>query len=532
MTTGIVSRIGSAPEEGIKAPVIAATNVNITLSGLQTIGGVSVVTGDRVLVKDQTNAAQNGIWLAFTEAWERAPDFNRSDDVVNGVLIVNAATSTLYKIIITSRWVPNTTPSTYVEVGLLVPAAISTEYCPGYTYVYSTTTLWKVAGFNVTNVFSVGKRLKFNTAGTIVYGTVSNSTFSTDTSVTMVMEDSAVLPNATTEVCQVTGTAGWSPIASDPFGGTAINDICTGAIDGVQWWIAVGDGGKFATSNDGGASWTLLSTTTTENLNCCTYNSDDETFWSGGDAGILVNTSNGTSVTEDSTTIAAFATTGPGDIWGIEYCNEIGSKGLVVLYLHLSTTWYTAYTINQGSSWTSVVNGVMNVSGKKSLKCGRSSATVRESTWRTITSTLGAQRLTTLTDTGWSGEDTSELTNSSMGYFYDGAANSRVYGNTDGHIEGMVTWTGDDTTTFTTQRNGFAYSPSLAVGGRLVTVGHSASIGYLDGDDKAVNNAWTIVQNGAALGSNLNAVARNETDGMFVAVGSTGQILRSINGLV
>jgi len=60
----------------IKASVKAATTGNITLSGEQTIDGISCVTGDRVLVKDQTDATQNGIYVVSTGAWSRAADFN------------------------------------------------------------------------------------------------------------------------------------------------------------------------------------------------------------------------------------------------------------------------------------------------------------------------------------------------------------------------------------------------------------------------------------------------------------------------
>ena len=55
-----------------KAPAKAATTVNITLSGPQTIDTVSVVAGDTVLVKDQTNSAQNGIYTVQTGAWTYA----------------------------------------------------------------------------------------------------------------------------------------------------------------------------------------------------------------------------------------------------------------------------------------------------------------------------------------------------------------------------------------------------------------------------------------------------------------------------
>lgn len=55
-----------------KEPVEAATMGNITLSGTQTIDTVAVVAGDRVLVKDQTNAEENGIYTVAAGAWSRS----------------------------------------------------------------------------------------------------------------------------------------------------------------------------------------------------------------------------------------------------------------------------------------------------------------------------------------------------------------------------------------------------------------------------------------------------------------------------
>jgi hypothetical protein len=55
-----------------KAPARAATTVNITRSGAQTIDGVAVIAGDTVLVKNQTNTAENGIYFVQTGAWTYA----------------------------------------------------------------------------------------------------------------------------------------------------------------------------------------------------------------------------------------------------------------------------------------------------------------------------------------------------------------------------------------------------------------------------------------------------------------------------
>jgi hypothetical protein len=61
------------------ARVVATTN--ITLSGEQTIDGVAVVSGDRVLVARQTAGAQNGIYLAASGAWSRAADFDAAAEM-------------------------------------------------------------------------------------------------------------------------------------------------------------------------------------------------------------------------------------------------------------------------------------------------------------------------------------------------------------------------------------------------------------------------------------------------------------------
>ena len=58
-----------------KAPCLAAALSPITLAGEQTLDGVSVQSGHRVLVAGQSAAAQNGIYVASTGAWARASDF-------------------------------------------------------------------------------------------------------------------------------------------------------------------------------------------------------------------------------------------------------------------------------------------------------------------------------------------------------------------------------------------------------------------------------------------------------------------------
>jgi hypothetical protein len=71
----------------IKDSVHVATTANITLSGTQTIDGIAVEAGDRVLVKNQSTGADNGIYVAAAGAWSRAADANTSSEVTPGMFV-------------------------------------------------------------------------------------------------------------------------------------------------------------------------------------------------------------------------------------------------------------------------------------------------------------------------------------------------------------------------------------------------------------------------------------------------------------
>lgn len=75
-----------------KMPVRVATTANITLSGLQTIDGVSVVAGDRVLVKSQSAGSANGIYVAASGAWARAADFDTGAEAAGAAVFVSEGT--------------------------------------------------------------------------------------------------------------------------------------------------------------------------------------------------------------------------------------------------------------------------------------------------------------------------------------------------------------------------------------------------------------------------------------------------------
>jgi len=75
-----------------KASCRAATTANVTLSGTQTVDGVVLAVTDRLLVKNQTNPAENGIYVVAVSAWSRSSDANTWDELVAAFTFIEEGT--------------------------------------------------------------------------------------------------------------------------------------------------------------------------------------------------------------------------------------------------------------------------------------------------------------------------------------------------------------------------------------------------------------------------------------------------------
>ena len=71
----------------VKDSVKVATTANITLSGTQTIDGVAVSADERVLVKNQSTASENGIYDCKSGSWSRSSDFDADSEVTGGAFV-------------------------------------------------------------------------------------------------------------------------------------------------------------------------------------------------------------------------------------------------------------------------------------------------------------------------------------------------------------------------------------------------------------------------------------------------------------
>lgn len=86
--------VGARSVYGMKKPVRAATTANITIAGYGTIDGVTFASTDeaanynmRILVKDQTDTTQNGIYIVQSGDWARDKDFDGNTDYTNSTSV-------------------------------------------------------------------------------------------------------------------------------------------------------------------------------------------------------------------------------------------------------------------------------------------------------------------------------------------------------------------------------------------------------------------------------------------------------------
>ena len=164
-----------------KQSVKAATTANITLSGTQTIDGISVIAGDRVLVKNQSTASQNGIYVVSASAWSRAADMNVWTEVPSAFTFVEQGTTqadTSWVVTADQGGTIDTTAITWVQFG----AASSYLAGNGLTLtgntfdVVGTTNRISVAADSIDIAATYVGQTSITTLGTITTGTWNGTT--------------------------------------------------------------------------------------------------------------------------------------------------------------------------------------------------------------------------------------------------------------------------------------------------------------------------------------------------------------------
>lgn len=407
------------------------------------------------------------------------------------------------------------------------PAGASDVYSPGYNYTRLSTTTFTIDLVNALALFRTGRRIKFGRGGLYTYGVVAsgdyNSTHPNDTFITMTMEGTNTIPSTIDELYLVSSDSSWSPIASDPFGGTAIRGIATGPISSTQWWVAVGDGGKLFTSTDAGVTWTSRTSGTTGDLLCVTYDSNSEEFIIGGSASAaagsyLAKSTNGS--TWSSITI-------PWSNAANDYIKSIGysytTQYHCVSHWDDSAGFYDPYVST--NTFSTVTSRASNVTATALVASARS-LNAANAAWYYVNG-VSAFVYQSVNDAGASFTHSHSGIITALGYDYNaGASANRLFtGSTTGNI--IVNNTLDDVT-FSNAIRDFAVSEMHE---RTVCVGDSGTIGYLPDASIGSVDSWVSVSNGFDPTANVLCVDFNETNGVFIACADNGQICRSSTGI-
>lgn len=424
----------------------------------------------------------------------------------------------------------------------VVPPSQSQDlFAPGYSYSYVSDTTFTVDLVDATIQFKTGRRIRFDEGTTTSYGTISidsnyNSTAADDTFVTVVMENSGVVPATIEALWFVSSDTNWAPIAEDPMGGLAINDIETGIIGSTQWWIIIGDGGALHTSTNGGVTWTARTSGTTGKLYDATYDSLNETFYIVGKDSAETSYYMGRStdgITWSSVTFSLETYAWATNDFLRSICYNGNTNQFRFSTYDASTPRYRSFTSRDAFASTALYTNEDEITPIIAFADPNASSVTGASiqifsgslTYYDGLSDITPVVLSTAVGT-WSGASQHWVSSISEAHMWAGESSGRIMTRRIDAVGSEVR----DTTTFSYAINDFAHSTALA---RSVCVGDNAQIGYISDAvlDAGTANAWTPVVNGFNPASDVLAVAYNEGDGVFVAVADDGVICRSTTGV-
>jgi len=247
-----------------KQPCVAATLTNITLSGLQTIDGKAVVAGNRVLVKNQSTAANNGIYLASASAWTRSEDANTWDELICAITFIEYGTQAGGAWFCTAQdggtlgvtavnWSQFTTSATYSagtgltltgQVFSITPVGTASTYGSASTVpVFTTNASGQVSAVTNTNI-AIG-------ATQITSGTIDSARLSGSYSGITGLGTLTDLTVTNAIVGSITGNAATATLATSATSATTATNIAGGASGSIPYQTGSGATALLAKGTDG-----------------------------------------------------------------------------------------------------------------------------------------------------------------------------------------------------------------------------------------------------------------------------------------
>lgn len=253
-----------------KQSVRLATTANIVLSGLQSIDGVALVVGDRVLVKNQIAAKDNGIWVAAAAGWSRAADADSNTEVTSALLVSVEQGATLadtrWQLITDGAIVLGTTALTFQNVtqgfapinapALINPTANTPPQFDSSLRLATTEYVQRAAG-------SLAGYVAYAASAVLTAADVGKYVYTSGPAVTLTLPDSSLLPPGSrlyiqagaTTICTVKSINGnISGPNGNPAGSPNVvlgNGVAAEFIAYGGGWLSVGGTGLASLSTNG-----------------------------------------------------------------------------------------------------------------------------------------------------------------------------------------------------------------------------------------------------------------------------------------
>jgi hypothetical protein len=189
----------------IIAEAATTANINLTtdLENGDTLDGVTLVTGDRVLVKDQTDATENGLYIVVASgAASRDPQFDTIAELSGQMIVVNQGTANDNKIFLCTTdsnatiGISNITYTiiTPANVGTVTSVAVADAGSSEFTVANSPITSSGTITLEV-NAIDNSKITGLGTAATLNVGTSANNVVQLNGSAQLPAVDGSQLTN-------------------------------------------------------------------------------------------------------------------------------------------------------------------------------------------------------------------------------------------------------------------------------------------------------------------------------------------------
>ena len=166
-------------------PCLLASTANLTLSGEQTIDGVTT-SASRILVKNQTTQTGNGIYTTGSGAWTRTTDFNTGASTLTGGVIIPVISGSInggsaWQCVTTGTITIGSTSISIMPVGGILAAGLLNASASGSPAVTGSVANAIAIGYNTvitsgSNAIAMGQSAISSSSSTIAIGVSSSCT--------------------------------------------------------------------------------------------------------------------------------------------------------------------------------------------------------------------------------------------------------------------------------------------------------------------------------------------------------------------